>query len=101
MSPFLVAAALSTALIASPVAAQSGPVPSPGDPLDAQAGVPPLNYRSALAAYRPNVQQPVGAWRDLNDGVGRIGGWRAYAKQARQPDAEADAGTPRPPRATP
>ena len=57
------------------------------DPLDAQAALPPLRYRSALQAYRPNVAAAVGNWPAANEQVGRVGGWRAYAREAQQPDA--------------
>ncbi|MDO8776930.1 MAG: hypothetical protein Q7K57_51125, partial [Burkholderiaceae bacterium] len=40
--------------------------------------------------YQP-MFQPLGAekvtsWKAANDTVGHIGGWRAYAKEAQQPD---------------
>ena len=37
---------------------------------------------SSLAAYRRYAEQPVEPWRESNDRVGRIGGWRAYAREA-------------------
>jgi len=56
---------------------------------DPKADVPPLVYSSVLQGYRPNVEVEVGAWKGMNDNVGRVGGWRVYAKEARQPDAVA------------
>lgn len=101
--PALIAAAatLSTAL---PSAAQSPtPPPAPAaaaaarvDPSDPKASVPPVTYRSAFAGYRPNVETKVGAWKDTNDSVGRIGGWRAYAKEAREPEAPTEGSKPTP-----
>lgn len=41
-----------------------------------------LQYTSALATYRGYTDQVVQSWREANDQVGRIGGWRAYAKEA-------------------
>ncbi len=41
-----------------------------------------LQYTSALATYRGYTDQTVQPWREANDQVGRIGGWRAYAKEA-------------------
>ena len=41
-----------------------------------------LTYRSALADYQPYQAQPVRPWRETNDEVSRIGGWRAYAREA-------------------
>lgn len=106
MSPFFAgpaliaaAAALSTAL---PSAAES-PTPSTApaagsaarvDSRDPKAGVPPATYRSAFAGYRPNVEEKVGSWKDANDIVGRIGGWRVYAKEAREPEAPAEGSKP-------
>lgn len=40
-----------------------------------------LPYRSAIAGYRPYADPQVESWREANDRVGRIGGWRAYAKE--------------------
>lgn len=40
-----------------------------------------LPYHSAIAGYQPYADQPVQSWREANDRVGRIGGWRAYAKE--------------------
>jgi hypothetical protein len=66
------------------------------DPLDASAPVAPLTHRSALAAYRPAHDVPVGSWKDANDTVTRIGGWRAYAREPAAPSsAPAPARSPR------
>ena len=43
-----------------------------------------LGYKSPLADYRKFVEQPVGSWREANDNVGRIGGWRAYASESQE-----------------
>jgi len=59
------------------------------DPLNAQASVPPLLHESAFAKYRRLTDVPVGSWRDANDTVTRIGGWRAYAREAAQPASPA------------
>jgi hypothetical protein len=39
-------------------------------------------YRSAFDGYRAFTDQPVLSWRESNDLVGRIGGWKAYAREA-------------------
>jgi hypothetical protein len=57
------------------------PAPARPDPADARAAVAPLAHRSALADYRKAAAPPT-AWRDANDTVERIGGWRAYAREA-------------------
>ena len=55
------------------------------DPLNAQAEVPPAVYPSAFAGYRAVGDAQVGAWKEANDTVTRIGGWRAYAREATAP----------------
>jgi len=52
-------------------------------------GGPPLKltYRSAWSQYQGFTEQSVTPWRQTNDTVERAGGWQAYAKEARQPDA--------------
>ena len=59
------------------------------NPLDAKADVPGVVYRSALQGYRPYADTEPGSWIEANDRVGRIGGWRVYAKEAREPQAPA------------
>ena len=59
---------------------RSGGVPGP-DPLDAQATTPALHYQSPLRAYQGFTEQPLHDWREANDLVGRIGGWRTYAQE--------------------
>ena len=68
-------------LAAGAAAAQSAPPPQAPDPA-------PSSFRSALEGYQPYAEQPVGSWRDANDTVGRIGGWRAYAREAAASAAE-------------
>lgn len=60
------------------------------DPGDAKAVVPAVTYSSAFARYRANAEVDVGNWRDRNDAVGRIGGWRTYGREASEPDRAAD-----------
>jgi hypothetical protein len=74
------AAALSLAALAQAQTAQPAP-----DPLDPRAEVPPAQHRSAMAGYRPLSEAPVGSWKEANERVNRIGGWRAYAREAAQP----------------
>lgn len=64
-------------LLALPVASRAE---SP-DPLDAQAATPALHYQSPLKAYQGFSEQPLHNWREANDLVGRIGGWRTYAQE--------------------
>lgn len=62
-------------------------------PLDAQARVPAVIYRSPLAAYRPLGDDRRVPWVEANQTVNRIGGWRTYLREAQQPDAAAPAPT--------
>jgi hypothetical protein len=64
--------------------------PRSSDPLDAKAQVPAFIHRSSLSAYRPlsDGLEPV-PWPEANDKVGRIGGWRAYAREASRPEPAA------------
>ncbi|WP_295754502.1 hypothetical protein [Undibacterium sp.] len=55
--------------------------------MDERLAVPPLNYVSPLKNYRPFIDQEVAPWKESNDNTARVGGWRVYAKQAREPDA--------------
>ena len=68
--------------------------PRAADPLNAQASVPPSVHESAFAQYWRLSEVPVGSWRDANDTVSRIGGWRAYAREARQPGSSASTPPP-------
>lgn len=81
-------------LLAAAVHAQ--PSSAPPNPLDPQAAVPPVTHRSALAGYRPAHEVTVGSWKDANGTVNRIGGWRAYAREAAASDAGATATPPVP-----
>ena len=64
----------------APSASAAAPVVSASTP-----GAPA--YRSAFDGYRRHADQPVGSWQEANDRVGRIGGWRAYAREAQGGDA--------------
>ena len=62
---------------ASPIG--SGQRPDPSVPT---AVVPAADYQSAFGQYeRRNAAAPI-PWKSANDEVARIGGWRAYAKEA-------------------
>jgi hypothetical protein len=54
------------------------------DPLDPQAKVPALVYTSSFAAYRRLGEDKPLSWREANDTVTRIGGWRVYTREAQQ-----------------
>ena len=79
------------------------------DPTDANVVIPATDYRSPFADYRPLGEDKNTPWKDANDTVGKIGGWRAYAREAADamkarnaPDAaKAKPAAPSPPPAAP
>ena len=48
----------------------------------------PLAYKSAFEGYQPFTDDKTVNWKEANDNVARIGGWRAYAKQAQEIDSK-------------
>lgn len=82
-SALLAASLLATLTVqAQPAAKAARP-----DPLDPKASVPALGYESSFAQYRRLGDEKPVSWRDANDTVTRIGGWRVYARESQQPDA--------------
>jgi len=73
--------------------------PASPDPLDARVAVPAVLYTSPLARYQPLAEASAQPWREANERVGRIGGWRAYAREAAQPAQGAQTETPATPAA--
>ena len=92
------AAALSYVVFATAAHAQPAGGPARPDPLDAKASIPALAYASPFSQYRRPGDEKLISWRDANDTVARIGGWRAYAREAQQPEPAPAA---KPPAATP
>lgn len=45
-----------------------------------------LPYESVFTRYQSYRDEKAASWREANETVSRIGGWRAYAKEAQQPD---------------
>lgn len=86
---WLVRAALCTSAFAAQAQGAASPAApaSRPNPLDAKASVPALNYSSPFARYRAFSDDKPMSWREANDTVARIGGWRAYAREAQQPEA--------------
>ncbi|MCB1996202.1 MAG: hypothetical protein H6933_02285 [Burkholderiaceae bacterium] len=70
------------------------------DPTNVDADVPPLKHQSALQRYRPLGETPLKSWRAANEAVARIGGWRAYLREATAPEAT-PASTATPPMSSP
>lgn len=48
------------------------------------AGVPlaPARYQSAFEGYQAYSDDKLLPWKESNDTVGKIGGWRVYAREA-------------------
>lgn len=87
--PARAALLLAAGIVALPGAAQTAAsaASKPPDPLDAKAPVPALRYESALASFRRWTDNKPVSWREANDTVARIGGWRTYAREAQPTDA--------------
>ena len=72
--------ALLTAGMAAPAQPAAGRDASvAADPL---VPVPHLRYESPFARYRVFTDGAAGSWKAVNDEVGRIGGWKVYAREA-------------------
>ena len=65
------------------MAARAQPAAPPAAPPTPQ----PLAFQSALQGYQPYTDDKIGNWKAANDTTARIGGWRAYAKEASAPAA--------------
>lgn len=85
-------------LAAPPTGAQSTAAPASAAPTDPRAEVPPLRHASALDRYRRLTAEPPADWRAAHQTVARIGGWRAYLREAHAPEPAASAPTPPPAR---
>ena len=53
-----------------------------GSAAQTQATPAPLAFKSAFEGYQPYTDDKTGNWKEANDTTARIGGWRAYAKEA-------------------
>ena len=81
----LFAASLALPLHAQP-ADKAAPTATSGDTGNAREAVPPLRYQSTFDAYRAQGDVTLLPWREANDRVRAIGGWRFYAREAQQSD---------------
>jgi hypothetical protein len=72
-------------MAAAPAVAGGPSSPGRAAPWQAEAPVPAVRHESAFSTYRPHVDTPVGDWRAANEAVNRIGGWRAYGREAGAP----------------
>lgn len=75
--------------------AQGAVSPSPAMAPAAAATQPTAPvFRSAFEGYQPYTEQKMAPWKEANDNVGQIGGWREYAREASQPDPAAEVAAP-------
>ena len=74
-------------------AAQPGAAPSP-------APAASLSWRAPLVGYQPFSDEALVPWKEANDTVGRIGGWREYARQSQPAGGSAPAPAAAPAAAT-
>ncbi len=51
-------------------------------PAAAQPSAAPAPTPSVFDSYQPFADEKPAPWKESNDTVGRIGGWRAYAREA-------------------
>jgi hypothetical protein len=49
---------------------------------------------SALESYRPFTEEKILPWKQANETVGAIGGWKAYAKEAAEARQSQDQPSP-------
>lgn len=76
--------AISSSLLTLAAIAQIPPTPpraGASAPV-ARTQAAPGEYRSAFEGYQPYSDEKMVSWKEANDTVGKIGGWRAYAKEA-------------------
>jgi hypothetical protein len=86
---------------ATPPNAASAAPAARTDPLDAKANVPALTYESSFSRYRRLSDDKAVSWRDTNDAVARIGGWRVYAREAQESASTAPAASTAAPTSNP
>lgn len=73
-------------LVVSTAAAQTKIDAAPSE-TSATPVVSGLQYQSTFADYVPYSEEAVESWRNANETVEKIGGWRAYAKDAHRPES--------------
>ena len=88
--------AVSAALCASATLSYAAATPNPDV---ADSPTPPTQYKSPFKDYRPLGDDKRTPWRDANDEVGKIGGWREYLRESQE--ANKAAPTPKELRAAP
>ncbi len=78
--------------IANRVAAEADAATAVTSPL-----APSIQYQSPFNDYRPLGEDKRIPWKAANDEVGKIGGWRVYAREASVNNAAKESMPPQPP----
>ena len=81
MKLILKTVAVSAALCASATLSYAAASPNPDV---ADSPTPPTQYKSPFKDYRPLGDDKRTPWRDANDEVGKIGGWRVYLRESQE-----------------
>jgi hypothetical protein len=87
----------STFAAAACIAVSSISMPAKAHPADAKAVVPQATYKSPFADYKRLGEDKPQSWRDANDTVTRIGGWKAYLREAQEAPVAPTPSAPRRP----
>lgn len=81
----------SSLAVAQPVSTDGTTAPKAAAPAPLQ-----LQYFSVFTNYQYFREQPLLSWQETNDNVGKIGGWRFYARDSIQPDSRTTADDAKP-----
>jgi hypothetical protein len=94
-SSLVLLSALPALVLAQAAPASANSPAAPASSAAASRPAPP-EYRSAFEGYQPYTDEKMRSWKEANDSVGGIGGWRAYAKEAQESAAPGAAAKPDP-----
>ncbi|MDO9258744.1 MAG: hypothetical protein Q7T98_02410 [Polaromonas sp.] len=94
-SSLVLLSALPALALAQAAPASAPSTAAPVNPAAASSPAPP-EYRSAFEGYQPYTDEKTLSWKEANDRVGSIGGWRVYAKEAQEPSAPGASAKPDP-----
>lgn len=78
------------ALTMAPPSVWAQPASPPARDADRSRDAPAVS-RAGLENYRPFTDEKVAPWKQANDLVAKIGGWRAYAKEAQETSGDSPA----------
>jgi hypothetical protein len=84
MLDLLPARALATLAALTALAAAAQPATAP---VAVPAAAAPAGWHSAFDGYRPFSDEQITPWKQANETVQNIGGWRAYAREASESKA--------------